>query len=81
MKEPKISSKKNIDLAILMPIGPGLCLENVADTVESIECYIKSTKKLFIVDDSGTNQGDMLRDKYNEIEILTTSLPQFPESV
>ncbi len=65
--------KVNVDLVIVMPIGPNCLQENICDTVESIVMFIRCDYRLIFADDSHASMGKRLQAIYPESHVVETS--------
>ena len=60
-----------LDLVIVIPIGPSCKLDYIADTIDSIRYYIRCTYQIIIADDSQiTANSEALKRRFPEIIVL-----------
>lgn len=67
--------KGTIDLAIVIPLGPGCLQENIEDTIDSVIHHTKCTYKIILVDDSQHLMGTKIQQFYPEVDVVTTPEP------
>ena len=67
--------KKQFDIIIVIPIGPGSSVDFVKDTIDSYVFYTKSSYKIILADDSHQNIGNALQQFYPDIDVIATPKP------
>ncbi len=63
-----------LSTVIVIPVGPVCKLDFVKDTIDSVIHYTHSARMIIIVDDSGTELGERVRDSFptTKIDLITT---------
>src|SRR5436305_1376914 len=67
--------KKDVEVIVVIPVGPGCMLSFIADTIESYIYYSRHSYQFIIADDSHRNTGAHLKLLYPDIEVVATSRP------
>lgn len=63
--------KKEFDLVIVIPVGPGTEPDFIIDTIHSIYYYIASSFRLIVVDDSVQGLGIQIKQQFPEIHLIS----------
>lgn len=66
---------KEIDVVIVIPVGPGCRLDFLKDTLDSIAIYTHATYQIIIADDSHLGTGRFLKESYPNIDLMETPEP------
>ena len=64
--------KKEFDLVIVIPIGPGTELDFIIDTIDSIYYYVASSFQIIIADDSMQGLGGQVKKQFPSADVITT---------
>ncbi len=64
-----LQQKKELDLVICVPVGPGEVL-GIVDLIESAKCYLDGRYRFVVVDDSGSLEVWRAVRKYSEVDYL-----------
>lgn len=64
--------KKDIQLVIVIPVGPNCRPDFLADTLDSIQTYIRSGYQVLLADDSQRGTGEDIREQYPDCVVLET---------
>jgi len=67
-----VSGKKEFDIVIVIPIGPGSQIDFVIDTILSYKYYTNSSYKFILADDSHQNVGTFIQKKLHDCDVLVT---------
>ncbi len=65
-------ARQKVTLAVIIPVGPACKLENVLDTIESVRHYVTPSHVIILLDDSGKGTGVAVRERFQDVVILTT---------
>ncbi|MCB5207746.1 hypothetical protein [Methylovorus mays] len=65
-------AKKNVELAVVLPVGPTCKLAYVVDTIESIRHYITSAHVIIVLDDTGDALCAGLAEVFDTVDVITT---------
>ncbi|KAF0843294.1 hypothetical protein FNL37_0716 [Methylovorus glucosotrophus] len=66
------AARKNVELAVVLPVGPTCQLAYVVDTIESIRYYIRSSHVIIVLDDSGESLCAGLPDVFDNVDVIAT---------
>jgi hypothetical protein len=66
-------SRPNVDLIVVMPVGPRETLDAVCDTVESVRYYSGPSRRIIVLDDSGSALGRQIQERIPEVLVLQHS--------
>jgi len=67
--------KKQVDIVVVIPVGPNTPIAFVKDTIESFIFYTRRSYQFIIADDSHQGIGNELKKTYRGIEIVATPRP------
>ena len=68
-----MKNKTEIDLVIVIPIGPGTELRFVTDTIDSLYYYAAHQFQIIIADDSGQQLGDQVKKLFPAADLIKTA--------
>jgi hypothetical protein len=68
-----VDSKPHFRHFVVIPVGPGVPREYVADTLESVKHYTGPDRHIVLVDDSGTGAVHALGDMGSDVEIMVNA--------
>jgi hypothetical protein len=63
---------KSVKTVVVIPVGPRLRYDYICDTVDSVIYHMGRDCPIIAVDDSGAGAGDLLRQDYPSMVVLTT---------
>ncbi len=61
-----------VETVVVIPVGPHLSYDYICDTIDSVIHYMGHDCPIIAVDDSGTGTGNLLRQDYPSMAVLTT---------
>lgn len=64
--------KKFFSLIVVIPLGPKCQLDYIADTIESIQHYARSSYHIVLVDDSQKGMGQRVQAIFPNVEVIVT---------
>jgi hypothetical protein len=67
---PEVHRVRRVKLVVVLPVGPQLRYEFIADTIDSIAFYTRSDYAIIAIDDSGTGVGAKLKADYPSIDVI-----------
>lgn len=65
-------ARKNVELVVVLPVGPTCKLAYVVDTIESIRHYIRSAHVIIVLDDSGEALCAGLSTSFDNVDVIAT---------
>jgi hypothetical protein len=66
------TARKNVELAVVLPVGPECQLAYVVDTIESIRHYIRSEHVIIVLDDSGEALCTGLSELFDNVDVIVS---------
>ena len=67
------NTKKEFDLVIVIPLGPGNEPDFITDTIDSLYHYIDSSFRIIIADDSQQKLGELIRKRFPDVDLLVNA--------
>lgn len=67
--------KKEIEVVVVLPVGPNVPIAFVADTIESYCFYTRSSCKIIIADDSHQGIGKQIQTIFDDVDVIPTPRP------
>ncbi len=64
--------RKSVRLIVVIPVGPGTNMEFVRDTINSVVCYTRESRRIVVVDNTGANACADLSDEYPDVDVVAT---------
>lgn len=67
--------KHNIQIVVVVPIGPNSSVSFIADTIESFIFYTRTSYKIILADDSHQQIGEKVKNFFPDVDLLYTTKP------
>lgn len=64
-----------VDLVVVMPVGPNATREHILDTLDSVLVYAAPSRRIILADNSGKGMGQAVASEIAGVDVLTTARP------